>query len=162
MQDVTVAEFAQVTKVAPSTGEIVDVNPLPALTSEEDTFCLAVIEYGGNLKLAWMSVFGDSSNTPAASARRLINRPEIALRIRELTDVVAENALISLGSHLVELADIRDLAKTTGQLKVALNAEEARGRVAGFYIGKEGANAKAPQGSTVVMVSVTTQHDAHI
>lgn len=157
-----VVEYAQITQVESSAGDIIDVNPLPALTNEEDTFCLAVIEYGGNLKSAYISAFGHDSNTPATSARRLLGRPEIALRIRELTEVVADNALISLGSHLVELADIRDLAKMTGQLKVALNAEEARGRVAGFYIGKEGANAKVPQGATVVMVSVTTQHDAHI
>ena len=153
----------ELTEVPSSGGLVVenDVVVLPSLTSEEDTFCLAVVEYGGNLKSAYLATFGNISN-PAARARSLMARPEIVARTRELMGTITENALISLGSHLVELADIRDLAKATGQLKTALSAEEARGRVAGFYIGKDGANSKHAPGKTVVMVSVTTNHDANI
>jgi hypothetical protein len=154
----------ELTEVPSSGGLVVenDVVVLPSLTSEEDTFCLAVVEYGGNLKFAYQATFGQNVANPAARARTLMARPEIVARTRELMGTITENALISIGSHLVELADIRDLAKATGQLKTALSAEEARGRVAGFYIGKDGANSKHAPGNTVVMVSVTTNHDQNI
>lgn len=165
--EATATALTEVYEVPTSSGQVVDVAPpLPQLTVQEDTFALAVIEYGGNLRRAYEEAFGIGDSTPVAKARALMARPEIALRIRDITESVQENALVSLGSHLVELADIRDLAKTQGQLKVALNAEEARGRVAGFYIGKEGPAAKGGSGATngnpMVMISITTHQDASI
>jgi len=172
MTEATQTAVRELIQVAPSSGEVVDVTTitdfapvLPALTSQEDTFALAVIEYGGNLRNAYEAAFGVGASTPVARARQLIARPEIALRIKELTDVVAENALISLGSHLVELADIRDLSKAQGQMKVALDAEKQRGVVAGFYVGKEGANSKPTgngTGNPMVVISINTAHDAAI
>ena len=103
------------------------------LSSDEDTFALAVIEYGGNLGAAYKSVFGQDVSNAGVKARNLITRPEIAKRIQELTVAVEEHALVSLGSHLVKLAEIRDIAIDTGQLKVALGAETKRGEAAGFY-----------------------------
>lgn len=112
----------------------------PPLTSEEDAFCLAVVEYGGNLPAAYRAVFVNEDEEKPKSrtaylmaAHELVSRPEVALRIKELNTVVNDHALVSLGSHLMELADIRDLAKHTGQLKVALGAETKRGEAAGFY-----------------------------
>lgn len=165
--EATATALAEVYEVPTSSGQVVDVAPvLPQLTAQEDTFALAVIEYGGNLRRAYEEAFGIGDSTPVAKARALMARPEIALRIRDITESVQEGALVSLGSHLVELADIRDLAKAQGQLKVALNAEEARGRVAGFYIGKEGPAAKggsgAGNGNPMVMISITTHQDASI
>lgn len=114
---------------------------LPALTNQEDSFALAVIEYGGNLGAAFKSVFGPDAANPAARARLLLMRPEVAKRINELTVAIEEHALISLGSHLQKLAEIRDQAMLSDQLKVALGAETKRGEVAGFYAGKTGTNA---------------------
>jgi oxalate decarboxylase/phosphoglucose isomerase-like protein (cupin superfamily) len=115
----------------------------PVLTNEEDTFCLGVIEFGGNLPAAWRAAFpDDSGHNAGAKARMMLSRPEVAKRIRQLTEVVEEHAYISLGSHLVELANIRDISKTAGQLKVALSAEMARGQVAGFYKKDEGPSDK--------------------
>jgi hypothetical protein len=153
--------LTEVREVPPSTGEVIDVAPRP-LTLDEDNFALSVIEYGGNLGKAYQAVFGEVSN-PTARARALLARPEIVLRIKDITESVADNALISLGSHLVELADIRDLAKNQGQLKVALNAEEARGKVAGFYVGKSD-SAPSPRkagelGNPMILISVTTAQD---
>jgi hypothetical protein len=106
-----------------------------ALTNEEDSFALAIIEYGGNLGAAWNSVYGETSNA-AAKARELLSRPEVASRIQQLTIAVQEHAFISLGSHLTKLAEIRDLAVASDQLKVALGAETKRGEAAGFYTPK--------------------------
>lgn len=154
-------------EVPASSGEVVEVAaPLPPLTAKEDMFALAVIEYGGNLKKAYEEAFGIGDFAPTAKARELMNRPEIAFRIRQITEAAHEGALMSLGSHLMELADIRDLAKDQGQLKVALNAEEARGRVYGLYVGKEGPSARGntgpSKGGPMVMISISTTHDTSI
>jgi len=110
---------------------------LPALTDQEDTFALAVIECGGNLGAAYKQAFiDDECRTPMAKARELMCRPEIAKRIHQLQISLEEHAMVSVGSHLVKLAEIRDLAVQTDQLKVALAAERSRGEVAGFYAGK--------------------------
>ena len=109
------------------------------LTTEEDTFALAVIEYGGNLGAAYCAAFGDDVKNPVAKARELLTRPDIASRIQKLSLAVEEHAYISLGSHMTQLAEIRDLAKGLKQMKVALEAEQSRGQVAGYYAGKNGA-----------------------
>lgn len=103
------------------------------ISSSEDTFCLAIIEYGGNLGAAYRAAFGSHTTNGVARARELLLRPEIAKRVQQLGQSVEEHALISLGSHLVKLAEIRDLAIETEQLKVAVQAEIKRGEVAGFY-----------------------------
>lgn len=108
---------------------------LPALSNQDDSFALAVIEYGGNLGAAWRSVFGETENA-ASKARLAITRPEIAKRIHELTKACEENALISLGSHLTMLAEIRDQARLLNMPKAALDAEVKRGEAAGFYHSK--------------------------
>lgn len=118
------------------------------LNPDEDSFCLAVIEFGGNLAAAYRAVYDDGSR-PIAKAQELISRPEIAVRIKELQQLTNEHALISLGSHMLELAQIRDLAKETGQLKVALSAETNRGKVAGFY--GDAMKSSTPQGPSVVI-----------
>lgn len=111
--------------------EVVDLTRI--LSPDEDNFALAVIEYGGNLRAAYVSVYGEHSH-PTAKAKELLALPHIAARVAELNATVRESAIISAESHLVELANIRDLAKATGSLKVALAAERSRGEVAGFYV----------------------------
>lgn len=117
---------------------------LPALTQEEDTFALAVIECGGNLAAAYKQAIDPECRVAGARARELMSRPEIAKRIHQLQIALDEHSLISIGSHLGKLAEIRDLAIATDQLKTALGAEKARGEAAGFYAGK--AAAKTPGG----------------
>jgi len=104
----------------------------PPLDPEDDKFALAVVEYNGNLGAAYEAVFGRDQYS-MAKAREIITRPEIAHRIAYLARVVDEQTLISLGSHLVKLAEIRDSALHTNQHAVALKAERYRGEVAGFY-----------------------------
>lgn len=163
--------ITDVVEVASSLGEVVDSEslkapPLPALTLDEDTFCLAVIEYGGNLRKAFQEVWGEDVRQPTARARALIARPEIQVRIQDLGSSVTEQSLISLGGHMVELAEIRDLAKAQGNTKDALASEIARGKVAGFYVGK-GDSAAPPRSAgelanPMVVIQISTPHDASI
>lgn len=113
--------------------ESIDRNDL--LSAEEDMFALAVIQYGGNLSAAYKEAYGPSP-TAAAQARILMLKPAVIRRIRDLNSSVHQSDLITIESHLVELAIIRDMAKHQGMLKVALNAEESRGKVIGLYVGK--------------------------
>lgn len=96
---------------------------------------MAMVEFGGNLRLAYTSVFGEHAHA-TGKAKQLLARPEVSARVRELNGAVLDSHLITMESHLVELASIRDMAKSLGSLKVALSAEEARGKVAGFYVSK--------------------------
>lgn len=106
---------------------------LVPLTSQEDTFALAVLEYGGNLAAAYRAAFGPDAKSPVANARLLISKPEVAMRINQLTELTQEHALISLGSHLQVLAELRDKSADIGDMATALKAEVQRGTVAGFY-----------------------------
>jgi len=120
--------------------DVTDVVVLPKLSAQEDTFCLAVIEYGGNLGAAYRAAFGKKAHSqPAAKGRELINRPDVALRIKQLAEATQEHALISLGSHFMQLARIRDIAIKTGDVRTGLAAEVKRGELGGFYNGKANA-----------------------
>lgn len=129
------------------------MSDLVPISNDEDTFCLAVIECGGNFAAAYRQAFNvtdadGTQRTHAMRARELMARPEIAKRVLELQRSVDEHSLISLGSHLGKLAEIRDLAIESGQLKTALGAEQARGQVAGYY---QTAASKAPPSTGAVV-----------
>ncbi len=123
------------------------------LTSDEDTFALAVLECGGNLGAAYRQVFGQDVTNPSARARLLMTRPEIAKRIHQLQLAVEDSALISLGSHLEKLSEIRDISMAMGQMKTALGAERSRGEAAGFYVDKS--KGKGPIDPSRPLVQVT-------
>ncbi len=133
----------------------------PPLTRDEDTFALAIIEFSGNVKAAYVATFGVD---PFALARghELLAKPAIALKIRSITDSIQDQSLISVGSHLNELAEIRDLAKATGQLKTALAAERNRGEAVGIYQ-KHDAMAKGKgNGNVNLQVNFVSKHDQNI
>lgn len=109
---------------------------LEPLTAEQDAFALAIIEYNGNLKAAYLAVFGENAPSPLANARMLSTNPSVVARVRALLFAAEEQDLISRSAHLAELAEIRDMAKKMGAPKVALEAERSRGEVVGFYKGK--------------------------
>src|SRR6185503_6000424 len=102
-----------------------------------------LVEYGGNLPAAYNAVFApqdpDGKPIPVRNAgmkaRNLVSRPEVAKRVAELQAHVHEGAFISLGSHLDQMARLRDLAATAGDFKAAIVAEKSRGEVAGYYAG---------------------------
>lgn len=151
--------ITDVQEVLPSDGQVVEFQPevlpepvLLPLTREEDTFALAVIEYSGNLAEAYRATFGALVRHPGAKARTLMQRANVAARIQELTHAISDNALISLGAHMVELAGIRDLAKAQGNLKVAHNCEKDRGVVAGFYKDMVGVGVKGKGGDNPMLV----------
>jgi hypothetical protein len=134
---------------------------LVLLSRDEDTFALAVVEYGGNVGAAYRSVFGEDARNPGSKAREMLSRPEIAKRVAELQRAVSEDHLISLGAHLMKLAEIRDLAITLDQPKAALEAEKARGTVAGYYQGKEDPKGSGQGPSVHIHLGTSTPANAN-
>jgi hypothetical protein len=124
----------------------------PKLTMQEDTFALAVIEYAGNVGAAYRAAFGADQEYAAAKGKQLLGNPLVQERINGIMSKIQDSNLISLGAHLAELADIRDTAKVTGQIKVALDAERSRGEAGGLYA-KHNA-AKAADLSNAVVINV--------
>ena len=147
--------------------EILDLSPsidvlalLPPCTQEEETFALAVIESNGNIASAYRMAFGDDPY-PLARGKQYLCRPQVALKIKILTDAIQDASLISVGAHLHELAEIRDLAKGSGQLKTALAAERARGEAVGIYQ-KHDAQRGGHGGSVNIQINTASKYDVSI
>ena len=138
---------------------VVEAAPLDLrpLTSEEDLFCVALLESGGNPLKAYKMIDPECSQ-PGVKGRALLVLPHVQARLRQLTESVKENSLISLGTHLIELANLRDLAVAQGNLKVALQAERNRGEVAGFY-DKAALNVSGPSN---IQINFVSKHDERI
>lgn len=134
----------------------------PPLTQEEETFALAIIESGGNVPAAYRMAFGTEAPFPAARGKELLLKPAIVLKIKAINDAMDDSMLISVGAHLDSLAQIRDLAIATGQLKVALNAEKSRGEAVGIYQRHD--KGKGGGGTTAVQINLTmaSKHDENI
>lgn len=133
----------------------------PPCTQDEETFALAVIESNGNIAAAYRMAFGGDIHQPLARGKMMLSRPQVALKIKEITDAIQDASLISVGAHLSELADIRDLAKGTGQLKTALAAERARGEAVGIYQKYDAVN-KNNSGTTQIMINLASKYDMSI
>lgn len=109
------------------------------LTSAEEDFALALVEYGGNPGAAYKSLHPHDS-CPGARGREILARQHVAMRVQQLNICVHQASLITVESHLIELAEIRDMAKAMGAVKVALDAEKSRGSVIGLYHEAKAAN----------------------
>lgn len=152
-----------------SSAEIVDISPekntpeepaLPPLTPEQDLFALAMIECGGNVTAAARAVFGEDVKSPKARGTMLMSLPQVAARVADLSGSLREQVYISIGTHVQELAEIRDLAKAQGQLKVALQAERTRGEVTGLYDRFE--HGSKDKGPTNIQINLVSKYDVNI
>lgn len=134
----------------------------PPLTRDEETFCLAIVECSGNISAAYKMTFGDGVSMPLARGKQLLTMPAVALKIRDITDKVQEASLISVGAHLDQMAKIRDLSITTGQLKVAYMAERARAEAVGIYQKHDVHKGKGGGNNVQINVTMASQHDVSI
>jgi len=127
--------------------------PVP-LTPEEDAFAVAVVEFGGNYRGAYQSIFGHDTRSPLASALKLLARPEVSSRIRTLAFAVQDHNLLSKAEHMFQMAQIRDVALEQNNPKVAYTAERSRGEVMGWY----NKAAEAPQDTALnILINVGGQ-----
>ncbi len=97
--------------------------------------------------------FGTDALMASSKGQQLLANPLVQERIQGIMSKIQDSQLISLGAHLMELADIRDTAKATGQIKVALQAERSRGEAGGLYAKHHMAMAAD---STTVQINIMT------
>lgn len=134
----------------------------PALSQEEETFALAMVECAGNVSAAYKMAYGMDVTLPLARGKELLTNPAVALKIRDLTDKIEDASLISVGAHLNQLATIRDIAIATGQIKVAYSAERSRGEAVGIYQKHDAKNQGKGNGAVNIQINMASKHDASI
>jgi phage terminase small subunit len=111
-------------------------DPKTGLTIKQENFCLAYIETGNaseSYRRAYNVRPGTTENTINQSAKRLIDDPQICLRINDLRAPVIEKVQITLEKHLGDLQRLRDKAEAAEKFGPAIQAEIARGKSSGLY-----------------------------
>lgn len=157
-------EIVEIAELVDDTNDVgvSNIAQIPQCTVEEATFALAITECNGNVAAAYRMTFGPDAQYPLSRGTELLTRPQVAFKIKDITERIQDAALISVGAHLMELADIRDLAKTTGQLKTALNAERTRGEAGGIYRRHDAANKGGLSGAVNIQINMASKHDVSI
>ena len=102
------------------------------MTERQRRFIVEYLKSGNGTKSALRA--GYSARTARQAGSRLLTNVDV----RDALDVergpVLERAKVTLEGHLAMLATIRDEARAAGHYGAAKSAEEARGRVSGFYV----------------------------
>jgi phage terminase small subunit len=105
------------------------------LTQKQEAFAVAYIA-SGNASDAYRQAYnsgGMAAATVNRKAKELMDNGKITARIEELRKPVAEAAQLTLGKHMDDLLELRNMAKSEGKLDAAIKAEIARGKAAGLY-----------------------------
>lgn len=71
------------------------------------------------------------------NASRLKANESIQARVRELQDVGAQRAEVSVSEHISKLQELRDKAVEAGQWSAAIQAEQLCGKVSGHYVDRK-------------------------
>lgn len=109
------------------------------LTAKQAKFAEEYVANGGNATDAYRKVYNakdPNSNTIYRRAHEVLTNSKVAARIKELQEEVKKSQVFTVEQHLATLAELRDKAKEANQYGAAIKAEEARGKVAGFYTQK--------------------------
>ena len=102
------------------------------MTERQRRFIVEYLKSGNGTQSALRA--GYSARTARQAGSRLLTNVDV----RDALDVerapIFERARLTLEGHLGMLAAIRDAAMAAGQYGAAKSAEEARGKVSGFYV----------------------------
>lgn len=102
------------------------------MTERQRRFIVEYLKSGNGTQAAIRA--GYSAKGAAVQATRLLRIAKMTAAIEAERAPVLERAKLTLEGHLGMLAAIRDAAMTAGHYGAAKSAEEARGRVSGFYV----------------------------
>jgi hypothetical protein len=108
---------------------------LPKLTLKQERFVKHLLA-GKSAREAYRLAYdcsGMAETSIAVEACRLAQNAKIARSIRIRQRIGLEEAAITKDSHLSELARLREIAVENQQVSAGVQAEVARGRVAGLY-----------------------------
>lgn len=111
-----------------------DVITAYVLTPKQQMFCENIVA-GMRNNAAYKAAFSTNSTGVANNeSQRLLNRPEIKQRIRELQDEDYRCTKVKLDAHLDRLAVLGKKAEEMDMIGVAIQAELNRGKASGLYI----------------------------
>ena len=105
---------------------------------------------------------GYSVGRARQTAHELLNpklNPYIVEAVNELKQDLYETSGVSMASHLTALKEMRDEARGDKHYSAAINAEVARGRVAGFYDLKNKTEESMEQLSKEELVEILEKYD---
>ena len=107
------------------------------LTPKQEAFCIAFLK-AENASDAYRAAGYSITNakTVNEAASRLLKNSKVSARIAELRLPAAEEAQITLATHLGDLKRLRDMAESSEKYGPAVAAEIARGKASGLYIEK--------------------------
>jgi len=109
------------------------------LTPQQEAFAQAVAS-GLSQSDAYRKAYTVKPSTKATSvnvnACKLMADANISQRVAELRAPIAEQAQITLASHLERLEHLSKKAEEDGQFSAAISAEVARGKAAGVHVEK--------------------------
>ena len=106
---------------------------------------------------------GYAQNRARQTAHELLNpklNPYIVEAINELKQDLYETSGVSMASHLTALKEMRDEARGDKHYSAAINAEVARGRVAGFYDLKNKSEETMDQMSKDELIELLEKYDS--
>ena len=106
---------------------------------------------------------GYSQNRARQTAYELLNpkiNPYIVEAVNEMKQDLYETSGVSMASHLTALKEMRDEARGDKHYSAAINAEVARGRVAGFYDRKNKSEETMDQMSKDELIDLLEKYDS--
>ena len=121
------------------------------LTPKQEKFCLEFIQCGYAAE-AYRRAYSAEKMKPETvwnSAYKLMENGEVKARVQELRETAAQKAIVTLESHLADLARLRDLAEEDGQFSAAITAEISRGKAVGLYTERLKQEVSGPNGGAV-------------
>lgn len=121
------------------------------LTPKQEKFCLEFIQCG-NAAEAYRRAYNTERMKPESiwvNSSKLMADANVAQRVAELRSQAAQKAMVTLESHLADLARLRDLAEEDGQFSAAITAEISRGKAVGLYTERLKQEVSGPNGGAV-------------
>jgi phage terminase small subunit len=107
-----------------------------SLTPRQEKFAQNVVKGMSKTQAAINAGYSPKNAPKAGTYLASDKNPNIKKRIQLLQDRVASKVGLTLGTHLIDLKDIRNGAMSAGMWSAAVAAEVARGKAAGLYVHK--------------------------
>jgi phage terminase small subunit len=106
------------------------------LTPKQEKFAQNVAKGMSKKDAAKQAGYSQKNATRAGTMLSSDSNPLVKNRITELQTKAANKAVLTLGTHLGDLKEIRNGAMRNGAWSAAVTAEVARGKAAGLYINR--------------------------
>ncbi len=106
------------------------------LTPKQEKFAQNVAKGMRKKEAAQQAGYSEKNAGRAGTVLSSDQNPLVKNRIHELQTKAADKAELTLGTHLVDLKEIRDGAMRNGAWSAAVTAEVARGKAAGLYVNR--------------------------